>query len=307
MPPKKKKPLKKSKLKNVVSVKKPRVKPSVKQSVKPSVNPRVELIKAMPQQPFVNFPSYQPTRIQQLEPKYEFSKADLTKTMDEYQKQLKVYMETTDKSVKDLIEKHDDTLKKNTAPSSNQPGASTEFTNSEGETIYSEPVIKTTHNWHNSNSIPQNKMLESKVDNMPSNRLFNRPRTYVNNEEIDEEIDKDIPMIATAVTEIEATSANISDVENLKRELSIQKIYEEYKVAYKQYHENNDYDEFNPRMPASSWSNKRNSILKKIEEYGTYAKQQQVEKSKKAPATAPAPAKKAPATAKKATLAIQDP
>ena len=40
-------------------------------------------------QPFANFSSYQPTRIQQLEPKQQFNNADLTKTMNEYQNNLK--------------------------------------------------------------------------------------------------------------------------------------------------------------------------------------------------------------------------
>ena len=63
-------------------------------------------------QPFANFPSYQPTRVQQLEPKPQFNNADLTKAIDEYQKQLKTYLETKDKDVKEMIEKYDDTLKK---------------------------------------------------------------------------------------------------------------------------------------------------------------------------------------------------
>ena len=67
-------------------------------------------------QPFVNFPSHQPARIQLLEPKQQFSSPDLSKTMDEYQKQFRTYLETTNKSVKDMIEKYDDTLKKNIAP-----------------------------------------------------------------------------------------------------------------------------------------------------------------------------------------------
>ena len=43
--------------------------------------------------------------------------------MDEYQKQFKTYLETTDKNVKDMIEKYDDTLKKNKAPQKiSEPG-----------------------------------------------------------------------------------------------------------------------------------------------------------------------------------------
>ena len=94
-------------------------------------------------QPFANFPSYQPTRIQQLEPKQQFNNADLTKTMDEYQKQFKTYLETKDKDVKEMIEKYDDTLKKNIAPPKNnsvsQPGASTVYANQEGAIFFNNP------------------------------------------------------------------------------------------------------------------------------------------------------------------------
>ena len=181
MPPKKKKPLKKSKLKNVVSVKKPRVKPSVK--------PRVELIKALPQQPFVNFPSYQPTRIQQLEPKQQFNNADLTKTIDEiYQKQFKVYMETQNKDIKKMIEDNDDSLKTNIALSQKDT-------------------------WTNPNEINQNQILETKIDNMPSNNLFNRPRTYLNLEE-----DTSKPS---------SSSIDVSELQEIDRKREYDKLYQQ--------------------------------------------------------------------------------
>ena len=94
-------------------------------------------------QPFVNFPSFQPTRIQQLEPKSQFNSPDFTKIDDMYQKQFKNYLETTDKSVKDIIEKFDDTLKKNTAPQKkeeSEPGSSTVYADTEGKTVLSEPI-----------------------------------------------------------------------------------------------------------------------------------------------------------------------
>ena len=69
--------------------------------------------KAANMQPFANFPSYQPARVQQLEPIKKYESPDFTKTGDMYQDQIKVYLkETTDKAVKEMIEKYDDTLKK---------------------------------------------------------------------------------------------------------------------------------------------------------------------------------------------------
>ena len=96
-------------------------------------------IKPSNMQPFVNFPSYQPTRIQQLEPKLQFQSPDFTKTIDIYQKQFNTYLETNDISVKDMIEKYDDILKKNTAPQKKEkskPGASNVYADEEGNTIF---------------------------------------------------------------------------------------------------------------------------------------------------------------------------
>ena len=91
-------------------------------------------------QPFANFPSYQPARIQQLEPIKKYESPDFTKTGDMYQDQIKVYLkETTDKAVKEMIEKYDDTLKKNIAPpkplEESNPGASKVLADYEGNVI----------------------------------------------------------------------------------------------------------------------------------------------------------------------------
>ena len=83
----------KLKNKNVVSVK-----INIDNSRKTTAR-RTTASKPSNMQPFVNFPSHQPARIQLLEPKQQFSSPDLSKTMDEYQKQFKTYLETTDKSV----------------------------------------------------------------------------------------------------------------------------------------------------------------------------------------------------------------
>jgi len=111
MPPKKqkkqKKPLmKKTKLKSLE--KGINVQVNIDNSRKTTVR-RTAATKPSNMQPF---PSHQPARIKLLEPKQQFNNADLTKTMDEYQKQFKTYLETKDKDVKEMIEKFDDSLKK---------------------------------------------------------------------------------------------------------------------------------------------------------------------------------------------------
>ena len=132
MPKKIKKPItRKTKNKNVVNVK-----INIDNSKKTTA--RRTPVKPSNMQPFVNFPSFQPARIKYLEPKSKFQSPDFTKTMDEYQKQFKTYLETTDKNVKDMIEKYDDTLKKNTAPpkkEESKPGASNVHSPAEDETV----------------------------------------------------------------------------------------------------------------------------------------------------------------------------
>ena len=146
-----KKPItRKTKNKNVVNVK-----INIDNSKKTTA--RRTPVKPSNMQPFVNFPSHQPARIQFLEPKSKYESPDFTKTMDEYQKQFKTYLETTDKNVKDMIEKYDDTLKKNTAPpkkEESKPGASNVYATDEGETVFEEPISLT------KNIAPQKKEEE---------------------------------------------------------------------------------------------------------------------------------------------------
>ena len=82
MPKKIKKPITrktKTKNKNVVNVK-----INIDNSRKTTA--RRTGLKPSNMQPFVNFPSHQPARIQYLESKQQFSSPDLSKTTDEYQK-----------------------------------------------------------------------------------------------------------------------------------------------------------------------------------------------------------------------------
>ena len=136
-----KKPLnKKTKLKSTVNVK-------INTAKSKKTTARRTPFKVANMQPFANFPSYQPTRVQQLEPKPQFNNADLTKTMDEYQKQFKTYLETKDKDVKEMIEKYDDTLKKNIAPQKQEkvrskPGAFDAYADDQGEIVFEQPIKK---------------------------------------------------------------------------------------------------------------------------------------------------------------------
>ena len=51
-------------------------------------------LKSSNMQPFVNFPTFQPARIQQLEPLKKYNNGDLTKVDDLYQQQFKTYFVT---------------------------------------------------------------------------------------------------------------------------------------------------------------------------------------------------------------------
>lgn len=251
-----KKPLKKPKLKNVVNVK-----INIDKSKKPAV--RRASTKAPPQQPFVNFPSYQPTRIQQLEPKQQFNNADLTKTMDEYQKQFKTYLETKDKDVKALIEKFDDTLKKNIAPPKSErrtPGAFNVYADSEGETVLEEPVQRET--WNNRNEFKRNPMLETDVERLTANQVIEEAEAKAFN-------------IEEAVRGLGSPELKegISEAKNMLLEGNVLKKYEDYVTAYKQYYGNDDYERKRSAITAQAWALKKTAILNKIKEFGTYEEQ----------------------------------
>ena len=138
MPKKQKKILtRKSKTKNKNTV---NVKINIDNSRKTTA--RRTPIKPSNMQPFVNFPTFQPARIQQLEPLKKYNNGDLTKADDMYQQQIRTYLETSDKNIKDMIAKFDDTLKKNIAPQKTEeskPGASIDYTTNQCVTVFSQP------------------------------------------------------------------------------------------------------------------------------------------------------------------------
>ena len=178
-------------------------------------------------QPFVNFPSYQPTRIQQLEPKSQFNSPDFTKTMDEYQKQFKTYLETSDKTVKDMIEKYDDTLKKNIAPQKKEeskPGASNVYATDEGETILEERISKVGHNnWSKPNEFKRNTIAEAEAETLGINALVGEA------ESPDENI-----IIDNAIENASLSQLNEKEVKikGKKKELSLDSQYLRYVDAY---------------------------------------------------------------------------
>lgn len=250
-----KKPLKKSKIKSVVNVK-----INIDNSKKPTM--RRASTKAPQQQPFVNFPTFQPTRIQQLEPKQQFNNADLTKTMDEYQKQFKTYLETKDQNVKDIIEKFDDTLKKNIAPPKkerSQPGAYDTYADDEGNEVFEQRFKKYT--WTNSNELNRNTMLETEVEPLTANQLFEEARPVTTKE------------IVRGLGPEEKDEAE-SELKNVRKEDSVLKKYEDYVNAYKRYYgdEDENYDKINElnskgkTRDAKAWSKKTGTLERKIVE-----------------------------------------
>ena len=229
-------------------------------------------IKPSNMQPFVNFPSYQPTRIQQLEPKSQFNSPDFTKTMDEYQKQFKTYLETNDKTVKDMIEKYDDTLKKNTAPQKKEeskPGASNVYADTEGTTVFSEPIeLKKkiiTHTkddsdlkvgfsgWDRKNDFQGNPLTSVKAETFGINNLFEaEPLT--------------VKSVVKGATKDERNEVKQVIEEEEKEEKVIEK-YNKYLLAYKKvYGENdNNYIDINSEKGRKfNWGNATFHLQKKL-------------------------------------------
>ena len=267
MPKKIKKPIsRKPKTKNKNGV---NVKINIDNSKKTTA--RRNAIKPSNMQPFVNFPSYQPTRIQQLEPKSQFNSPDFTKTMDEYQKQFKTYLETNDKSVKDMIEKYDDTLKKNIAPQKKEeskPGASNVYADTEGETFLEEPISKGGHNnWSKPNELKRNNIAEATAETLGINQLFEPQEVKPLN----------INEVVRGLPE-EELNVGVLEAHDIKIERNIIKKYEEYVSNYKQFFNDDNYEKsmVNQKgkiIPAATWSIKVTALKNKIKKYKTYKEQ----------------------------------
>jgi hypothetical protein len=185
--PKKEKKIRTKKLKiknkNLINVK-INIDNSKKSTTRRTQQPKQQNINT---QPFVNFPSHQPARIQILENKSNsFSSPDLSKTMDEYQKQFRTYLETSDQNIKNMIEKYDDTLKKNIAPQQKQepetkPGSSNVYADTEGNVVYQQPIKKNVAyqtpiakiDTSTINEVP-NKKLDSNITNQQHTRKLDQ-------------------------------------------------------------------------------------------------------------------------------------
>ena len=268
---------------------------------------RRNAIKPSNMQPFVNFPSYQPTRIQQLEPKLQFNSPDFTKTMDEYQKQFKTYLETNDKTVKDMIEKYDDTLKKNVAPQKKEeskPGASNVYATDGGETILEEPMaikktsMKTseptqtqkqniTHikddsnlkvgysGWGRSNEFQGNPLT------LMTTQLPQANQTIVKAEAIDEK--KLIDNAIKNATDPEELKKNAKRAEARAVELNKVNSYNNYLAAHKKFYGPDDDTYIDIKSDkgqsynSANWSTKAKGLNNSIEKYGTFEKQKEQE------------------------------
>ena len=295
MPKKQKKTVnKKTKLKNTVNVK-----INIDNSKKTTA--RRAPTKNQTPPPFVNFPSYQPARVQQLEPIKKYNSPDLSKTDDMYQKQIKTYLETTDKAVKDIIEKFDDTLKKNTAPpkppEESNPGASIVYADYENKPILEVPIpkinikqpSKKTVSWSKPNELKQNKMLETEVESFGINQLFEEAKPL------------NIKEVVRGLDEQELIEG-IKEAKNMTLEQNIFKKYDDYVKAYKKFYDDDNYLKMNDMNSKGSpittalWGSKVAYLKNEIENYGTnknkqelLAKQKQQKeqnkKSKKQPQT----------------------
>ena len=82
-----------------------------------------------------------------------------------------------------MIEKYDDTLKNNIAPQKKEeeskPGASNIYADTQGETVFEEPILKGGYNnWSKPNDYKNNNILNTKADPFGIRKLF-EPQTAV--------------------------------------------------------------------------------------------------------------------------------
>lgn len=227
-------------------------------------------------QPFVNFPTFQPVRIQQLEPRQQFNNADFTKTMDEYQKQFKTYLETKDKDTKEMIEKFDDTLKKNIAPpkkEESEPGAANVLTDNEGVEIINIPIPskQQQQNWSNPNEFKANAMTQISAQPLLPNQLMEElPPNQI--EEAQVVTTKDI-----IENDLESSKKTIKNISKLNK---TKEYYNKYLYYYKLLNDDDNYlsfldDEGDSRFSSQGWSNKARALEK------TYDEQKEKERKEK--------------------------
>ena len=168
-----------------------------------------------------------------------------------------------------MIEEFDDTLKKSIAPLTKEismPGAFDVYADDEGEVVYEQPVKRGT--WTNRNEFKQNTMLETDVEPLNANQLF------------EEASPLNIEQVVRGLGSPELKQG-ISEAKNMLLEGNVLKKYNDYVSAYKEYYDNDDYEEKKSAISAAGWALKKNAILKKIKEFGTYEEQLIIESEAK--------------------------
>lgn len=240
---------------------------------------RKPIIKDPKMQPFVNFPTFQPARqvITEVRP-INYNSPDLKKTMDEYQKQFKTYLETSDKALKEMVEKYDDTLKKNTAPKQTAPepeqkaGASEVFSDYQGNVIYEEPRSKHTrddsnlkvgyHTW--SRNEPKAVTLDNNVNEFKGNEIMTAQP--INNKELVKEVFLTAGRDERQQLLGEAKKANLEDnrIEAFKR----------YKKLWEQINPDKEFNYTIDKYTTQNWTIQSNRLEKQLMEQEDKDKQE---------------------------------
>jgi hypothetical protein len=224
--------------------------------------------------PFVNFPSYQPARqvIQEVRPN-NYNSPDLSKIDEQYQKQFKTYLETTDKAIKEMIEKHDDTLnKKNTAPPPPpppppQPGAYNNYTDYEGNEFFEEPIPKKQFTKDDSNLNVgynrwdnKNKFTTVNLDN--NNNEFKANQMYEPDVEV-KPLDTSELIRNAAKDERDKAKKEIKKVELDENKLMA---YERYKILWQELNPDKQFNYSIDKYNTQNWTIQANKLEKKIDD-----------------------------------------
>jgi hypothetical protein len=229
--------------------------------------------------PFVNFPSHQPTRqvITEVQPK-NYNSPDLTKTMDEYQKQIKEYLETRDKSVKDMIETFDDTLKKNIAPPAtpkspyDRPGAYNVYADRSGDVVFEEenPLRK----WTNKNEM-KSINLNNNVNELKANQLLVEPEP----EDVEVKPLDTSELIRNAPRgERQKAKAELKQVDLDENKIDA---YNNYKMYWEQLNPDKEFDFSVDKYTTNNWVKEGNRLKKKLEKQLEMQQMEEIERNSK--------------------------
>ena len=171
-------------------------------------------------------------------------------------------------------------MKKNIAPpkkEESKAGAFDVIANNEGEVIFEQPIKKESslrsESWSKPNEFKQNKMLETEVESLGINKLFEEAKPL------------NIKNVVRGLDEQELKEG-MKEAKNIQLEQNISKKYNDYVSVYKQFYNDDNYErklknEKGDMILAATWAKKEAALVNRIKRYKTHKNQLETEEKDK--------------------------